>query len=201
MTLTLSFTIQDLVGFRIREARIMWGILERPSSTRSMEPTRTILAYPFRLKVLFPPSLYIPFSSIWAGSSVKVFGSTNRVKNPTTGFDPSWECFVDKISIGATQPFEFAENNWLLCEQEQLVDGPHVVTVNVTQDTAAGRTFWFDNINYTPSLSVPKDGAYILIDNFDPDLFYGDGWGPLGGFANLTTTTSAELRFNFTGAV
>jgi hypothetical protein len=106
---------------------------------------------------------------------------------------------VDKISIGSTPPFQYPENNWLLCEDLQLVDGPHVVTVNVTQATVAGRTFWFDDATYTPSPNLSKDQAYVLVDNTDPDIIYGDGWGPLGATANLTTQTGTEMKFNFTG--
>jgi hypothetical protein len=134
------------------------------------------------------------------GTSIQILGTNNRV-NTTNGFDPSWECFLDKISIGATPPFQYPENNWLLCEQLQLVDGPHVVTVNVTQATASGRTFWFDDATYTPSSNVSKDRAYILVDNVDSDIVYGDGWGPLGATANFTTRTGTEMRFNFTGVV
>lgn len=83
---------------------------------------------------------------------------------------------------------------WVLCEQPQLVDGPHIVTVKAT---AAGRTFWFDDITYTPSSNVSQNGVYILVDNFDPGIVYGSPWGALGGAANFTTGT--ELRFNFTG--
>jgi hypothetical protein len=142
----------------------------------------------------------ITFSSISAGTSIQIKGTSNRV-NTSTGFDPSWECFIDKISIGATQPFQYPENNWLLCEQQLLVDGQHLVTVNVSQATQAGRTFWFDDIVYTPSSNVPSDGAYTLVDNVDPAIAYGDGWLNLGNVANFTSQTGAGFVFNFTGVV
>jgi hypothetical protein len=140
------------------------------------------------------------FSSIFAGSSVRVIGATNRV-NTSTGFDPSWECFVDKISIGATPPYQYPETNWLLCEQKQLVDGQHVVTVNVNQATQAGRTFWVDDIIYTPSSNVTSDGGYTLVSNLDPAIAYGDGWLDLSNVANSTSQTGTEFVFNFTGVL
>jgi hypothetical protein len=137
------------------------------------------------------------FSSIFAGSSVRVLGPTNRVNTPT-GFDPSWECFVDEISIGATQP---QETNYMLCEQQQLVDGQHVVTVNVSQATQAGRTVWVDDIIYTPSSNVTSDGGYTLVDSIDPAIAYGDGWLDLFSFANFTSQIGTEFVFNFTGVL
>ena len=140
------------------------------------------------------------FLFISIGSSIQILGTTNRV-NTTSGFNPSWECSIDDISIGATQPFQYAENNWELCGQPQLVDGHHVVTVKVIQATATGRTFWFDDITYTPSSNVSTNGAYVLVQNDDPGVVYGTGWGPLGTTANFTTQTGAELSFNFTGMI
>ena len=130
------------------------------------------------------------------GRGVKVFGSNNRV-NTSAGWDPRWECFVDGISIGATEPFPFFENNWALCEKRSLDDGPHRLTVDVTSTT--GKEFWFDYVRYEPSASVSEDTAYIFVDNHDSAIVYGSGWGPLGTVANMTTRLGSELRFNFTG--
>lgn len=104
---------------------------------------------------------------------------------------------MDKISIGATTPFQFPENNWVFCEQDQLIDGPHVLTVNAT--VAKQQTFWFDQINYIPSASVPLDGKAILVDNHDAALQFGDGWVSLGGTANMTTKPNSILTFDFVG--
>jgi hypothetical protein len=117
--------------------------------------------------------------------------------NTTAGWDPSWECFVDNISIGATAPFQYDENNWLLCEQANLIDGSHEITVNVTSTT--GQPFWFDYVQYAPSASVSEQTAYVIVDHLDPAIQYGNGWAALGGTANMTSTQGSVLQFNFTG--
>ncbi|KAG6873170.1 hypothetical protein C0995_002019 [Termitomyces sp. Mi166 len=137
----------------------------------------------------------ISFSFV--GSSVTVWGTTSlkQVDNGTS-FDPSWECFVDQISIGATKPFQFPENNWVLCEEETITDGVHVITINVT---STGNTFWFDYITYTPSPSTSYETAVLLVQNTDSAMIYGAGWGALGGTANMTTKVGSEAIFSFVG--
>ena len=111
--------------------------------------------------------------------------------------DPTWECFVDNISIGASTPFPYAENNWGFCEQDTLVDGPHILTVNAT--VLKNQTFWIDNIQYVPSASVSLDQKDIVVDNLDPQLQYGQGWQALGGTANMTTVPGSIFLYNFIG--
>jgi len=148
---------------------------------------------------IFPPVILASFRVIHflAGSSITVFGtSLLKPASTTTGYDPTWECFVDGVSIGSTKPFTSPENNWRLCDQPTLKDGPHVLMVNVT---TSGQTFWLDYIWYTPSSSSSKDVANIVVNHFDPDIVYGSGWRSLGGSANMTTVFGSQLRFNFTG--
>lgn len=111
--------------------------------------------------------------------------------------DPTWDCFVDDISIGPTDPFPYAENNWVFCNHPNLVDGPHILTVNAT--VMKNQTFWFDNIQYSPSAGVPLDKAAIIVDSLDSQLQYGDGWGALGGSANMTTKAGSIFTFDFIG--
>jgi hypothetical protein len=147
-----------------------------------------------------PPNLHDCFHVIYAlaGTAVDVMGSNNRV-NTSNGWDPSWECFIDNVSIGATDPFPYFENNWLLCHKPDLNDGPHQLTVNVTSNT--GQMFWFDYIQYTPSATLSLGTAFIRFDHLDPAIVYGPGWGPLGDTANMTTALGTEAKFNFTGAL
>jgi hypothetical protein len=132
------------------------------------------------------------------GTLVKIYGTNNRV-NTTSGWDPRWECFIDNVSIGATDPFPYDENNWLLCGQTDLNDGLHTITVNVTSTT--GQPFWFDYVQYAPSSSVSEETAYIVVDHLDPGIEYGIGWVALGGTANMTSNHGSELWFNFTGDI
>lgn len=131
------------------------------------------------------------------GTSVKVFGS-NNLRNDSGVLDPSWDCFVDNISIGPSTPFQFPENNWVFCSQDKLVDGPHILTVNAT--VAKEQTFWFDNIQYNPSASVSLEDAAVFVDSLDSQLQYGAGWQALGSTANMTTQTNSIFTFDFTGA-
>jgi len=129
------------------------------------------------------------------GTSVSVIGS-NNLRNDSGVLDPTWECFVDHISIGKTAPFQFAENNWLFCERTILVDGPHILTVNAT--VSKNQTFWFDAIQYVPSASVPLALKAILVDSDDEALQYGNGWRVLST-ANTTEKTGSVLNFEFYG--
>lgn len=132
------------------------------------------------------------------GTQVQVIGS-NRPRNDSGVLDPAWECFIDNISIGATTPFQFSENNWVFCSQNTLKDGPHTLTLNAT--VRKSQTFWFDNIKYVPSASVPLDGQAILIDNLDPAVqsAFDSNWHSLGGTANQTQSKNSAFTFNFTG--
>ena len=118
--------------------------------------------------------------------------------NTANGVDPSWECFVDNVSIGATAYFQYPENNWLFCSKGQLNDGPHVIHVNAVSN---GHTFWFDYIRYTPSASVSTQNAIVSVDHLDPAVVYGSGWAPLGTTASFTSTLGADVTFQFTGAL
>lgn len=122
---------------------------------------------------------------------------TNNIRNDSGVLDPTWQCFVDDISIGATTPFAFPENNWVFCDQDSLIDGPHILTVNTT--ILKNQTFWFDNIQYLPSASVPLNEAVIMVDHLDSQIQYGAGWQALGSTANMTLVAGSTFNFNFTG--
>ncbi|KAF7376861.1 hypothetical protein MSAN_00103600 [Mycena sanguinolenta] len=56
------------------------------------------------------------------GTDIQVRGTIDISKNSTTNVtDPTWDCFVDDMTISKPNPtFQFAENNWVLCEQSAL---------------------------------------------------------------------------------
>ncbi|KAF8801613.1 hypothetical protein BYT27DRAFT_7197850 [Phlegmacium glaucopus] len=130
------------------------------------------------------------------GTQIRVVGS-NNIRNDSGVLDPTWQCFIDNISIGASTPFQYPENNWEFCEQNTLLDGPHILTVNAT--VLKSQTFWIDNIQYVPSASVSLDQAAIVVDSVDPQLQYGQGWQALGGNANMTTVAGSIFTFDFIG--
>lgn len=110
--------------------------------------------------------------------------------------DPTWECFIDDISIGRTDPFQFAENNWLFCSSGILADTSHLLTVNAK---SKGSTFWFDYLRFTPSANDSLGDALIYIDNTDPAIRYDSDWQPLGDIANMTSSTGSTVAFDFLG--
>ncbi|KAF9532761.1 hypothetical protein CPB83DRAFT_580455 [Crepidotus variabilis] len=132
----------------------------------------------------------------FTGTEVAILGTTS-VRNDSGVIDPQLQCFVDNISIGVQQPFAYTENNWCLCKIENLVDGHHTITANVT--VMKNQTFWFDRIEYKPSEEHNLAEQAISISNADPALRYGSGWSNLGGFTNITTKKGSSLQYEFYG--
>ncbi|KAF8802798.1 hypothetical protein BYT27DRAFT_7111408 [Phlegmacium glaucopus] len=134
-------------------------------------------------------------SLTFSGTQFKVVGSIN-IRNDSGVVDPTWQCFIDDISIDPIPPSPDPENNWIFCEQDALLDGPHIITVDVT--VLKNQTFWFDRIQYVPSPSVSLDKAAIVVDSSDPQLQYGQGW-QVWYYANITTVAGSTFTFNFIG--
>ncbi|KAF8811571.1 hypothetical protein BYT27DRAFT_6442198 [Phlegmacium glaucopus] len=130
-------------------------------------------------------NLSFPFS----GSSVVVLGTSITTKASGTQV-PTWECFVDNNSIGWSTASYFAENNWIFCQNNQLQDGPHVLSVRAKVSNQ--QTFWFDQIQYIPS-------SNLRIDSSDPAIQYSSGWQPLNGIVNFTQIAGSTLTYQFSG--
>ncbi|KAF9563380.1 hypothetical protein CPC08DRAFT_760934 [Agrocybe pediades] len=131
------------------------------------------------------------------GTQVTIYGTNNHLD--TSGvLDPAWECFIDGISIGSANLVVTVENNWVLCEQDDLHDGAHMLSVNATTKR---QTFWFDSIRYRPSPTMSLESATVLVDNSDVGLqnSYSADWMPLFDIANMTNSAYATFSFNFTG--
>ena len=114
----------------------------------------------------------------------------------------TWDCSVDNIStVGPRDPhftLPMALNNCLLCSQNNLVDGPHTLTINVT--VAQAQTFWFDDIRYVPSANDSLEHAAVEIDALDPQLQYGPGWKAYNENSMQTQTTNSIFTYSFIGA-
>jgi hypothetical protein len=106
--------------------------------------------------------------------------------------DPSWECYLDGTLLSAVPFFPEQNNNWLFCSQDTASDGPHIITVNAT--VLRNEPFWFDEIRYVPSATVPLDQESIFVDHADPQLQYGGGWQD-----GMTNTTGSIFTFDFIG--
>ncbi len=94
--------------------------------------------------------------------------------NTTEGAkSPNWTCFIDGVSYDSF-PFSSPINRWPLCEDDNLPDGEHNITLQI--QVPEGQVFWFDYMQYAPSENVPLDNANIYIDNTDPDITWGENW-------------------------
>jgi hypothetical protein len=111
--------------------------------------------------------------------------------------DPSWECFIDNVSIGSKPPISFPENNWVFCEADSLSDGQHTITLQATVRNQ--NTFWFDRILYSPSSSVNLDSSLIMVDASDSAVQYGSGWQDLRVIGKMTLQKGAKVTFDFSG--
>ena len=137
---------------------------------------------------------------MFSGSAVIVYG-TSITTNVSGTQDPTWECFIDHISIGwslssnATIQFEGSQNNWPLCTSgpAQFQDGPHSLTVKA--NVSNQQTFWFDQIQYAPSASVSLNNSFLRIDSKDSAIQYS-----AGGWLFVNSSTK-DSTFPITGSV
>ncbi|KAF9559036.1 hypothetical protein CPC08DRAFT_534453 [Agrocybe pediades] len=131
------------------------------------------------------------------GTSIAVFGSLD-VRHVNGIQDPQWECIVDNISLRSTDAvIGLEENNFQLCSQQTLNDGPHDLVVRATTQRDPKAFFAFDYLQYTPSPDADLSTKSIRIENDDPAIIY-DGFGSLG-FANLTQLNGANMKLDFIG--
>ena len=156
----------------------------------------------------FRVPLTLRLSSL-SGSAVIVYGTSNTTN--TSGIqDPTWECFIDNISIGSS-PSSLVklvdnQNNWVLCGAgpSEIQDGSHLLTVNAT---VSKQTFWLDQIQYAPSANVSLNQSLLRIDASDSAIQYSPGWRfedtPINYAGNmnfsLTQINGSNLIYEFSG--
>ena len=145
-------------------------------------------------------NIYRPYSfhhSNSSGTEMTVFGTINT-RNDSGLIDPSWSCIIDNQSIGVMNPFQFVENNWVLCSTKNLTNSPHTLTVNVN---SKGQSFFFDYLQYDPSNQDDAlAGALVQVPRDDPAIKYdADRWEPLGDIATLTRVRGSSMTFDFIG--
>lgn len=104
-------------------------------------------------------------------------------------------CFVDGQSISAFDG-DPMDNRQIHCEKAGMVEGPHVVTLNATNNNA----YWFDFIEVIPSMTAPVGSAEaVFINSTDPSMQFGVGWRKYSpGY--ITTQTNSTFEFSFYGA-
>ncbi|KAF7334816.1 Peroxidase [Mycena sanguinolenta] len=133
------------------------------------------------------------------GTDLHVFGTINVSINSTTNTtDPTWQCFVDDIKIGNTNPtFQYPENNQLLCWQPELVESSeHVLTIHVQ---TKGQPFYFDYLLYTTLPDASFDTAVLLYPYTDPSVSFGPGWEIIGSAEKGTNDYGSQVSLSFHG--
>ncbi|KAF7368604.1 hypothetical protein MVEN_00184300 [Mycena venus] len=127
------------------------------------------------------------------GTSILVQGTIDMSTDANNVTDPSWDCLVDGIKI-PSKTFQFQENNWPLCQQDNIASGSHVLTIQVKSQ---GQAFYFDSLVYTPTLDAVFPSVVLIYTDGDTALNYSSGWKEDG--AQLTQTQNAQVTLNFHG--
>ena len=133
--------------------------------------------------------------SSFSGSAVLVYG-TSITTNASGTQDPTWECFIDNTSIGWSTAPSSSENNWIMCSNIQLQNGPHVLTVKA--NVSNQQTFWFDQIQCNSA----SNETLLRIDSRNSEIQYSSGWQSLVQLISTSYTqiTGAALTYQFTGS-
>jgi hypothetical protein len=145
------------------------------------------LSYAFNGISLFSLKFADP-EGAYTGSYVAIFGS-----NTMTMTSPH-HCFVDSVPISAFDGGPM-DNRQIHCEKSGMVEGPHVVTLNATNNNP----YWFDFIEIIPSMTAPVGSAEaVFINSTDPLMQFGVGWMkyPPG---YITTQPNSTFEFSFYG--
>ncbi|KAF9522929.1 hypothetical protein CPB83DRAFT_863775 [Crepidotus variabilis] len=125
----------------------------------------------------------------FSGTSIIVNGYNDVSKSS------DWKCTVDGVPIDGKSKMPF-ENGLTFCQQPNLPDGPHNLTVEVTSKDSL--RFWFDHIQYTPSPNAILEDRAIIYENDDQDLKYSSGWYSANG-TTKTNQTGATVELEFHG--
>ncbi|KAF9524775.1 hypothetical protein CPB83DRAFT_909672 [Crepidotus variabilis] len=132
------------------------------------------------------------FSFSFSGTSVEIFGPNDK--------DNYWECLIDNKQFASRDDYPSKEPGYNLltfCKAPALQDGPHTLVVNVV--AVKDKTFWFDRIQYTPSVNEPSASENAYVENFDPRLKFGNGRAPAKGNGDVTNARGSNFEFKFTG--
>ena len=87
-------------------------------------------------------------------------------------------------------------NRQIHCENAGMAEGPHVVTLNTTNNNP----YWFDFIEIIPSMTAPVGSAEaVFINSTDPLMQFGVGWTKYS-LGYITTQPNSTFEFSFYGA-
>ncbi|KAJ7927621.1 hypothetical protein B0H13DRAFT_2312255 [Mycena leptocephala] len=135
-------------------------------------------------------TLSFPFT----GTSITVRGSVIVSTDTNNVTDPTWTCSIDGIEIPSST-FQYAENNWPLCRQNQMASGAHTLTIQVK---SKGQPFYIDGLSYTPPPEAVFPSAVLVYSDSDPALSYSAGWTEADGMSTQTAGSYVTLSFHGT---
>ncbi|KAF8912160.1 hypothetical protein CPB84DRAFT_1761429 [Gymnopilus junonius] len=136
------------------------------------------------------------FSYNFQGTKVTITGTVQfPAPSGSNSSNPSWVCTVDGNTI-PSHIYNIVENRLDLCDTDSLSDGTHNITVQAT--SANQQTFWFDYIQYIPSVTVNLANSDLSIPAADSQINYGPGWEAHSP-GQITSQTGSTASFNFTG--
>ena len=137
----------------------------------------------------------------YPGSSISVLGTTGNLGDPSKGWKPPYECFVDNTDISWTVGARNS-NNQVLC-YAKLNDAKHQLTINVTSATSLAQPFWFDGFRYAPSdlPTVSEPTAQVIIENNDTAIVYNDEWNRSRPDVYMSLVNGSHCSLNFTGSI
>ncbi|KAJ7322978.1 hypothetical protein DFH08DRAFT_1030143, partial [Mycena albidolilacea] len=128
------------------------------------------------------------------GTSILVQGTIDMSTDTNNVTNPNWDCFVDGIKI-PSKTFQFPENNWPLCQQDNFTSGSHILTIQVNSQ---GQVFYFDSLVYTPTLDAMYPSAVLIYVDGDLALNYSLGWMEAAG-EQVTQIRNAHRPITFSG--
>jgi hypothetical protein len=128
----------------------------------------------------------------YAGTSITVRGSVIVSTDTNNVTDPTWTCSIDGIEIPSST-FQYAENNWPLCRQNQMASGAHTLTIQVK---SKGQPFYIDGLSYTPPPEAVFPSAVLVYSDSDPALSYSAGWTEADGMSTQTAGSYVTLSFH-----
>ncbi|KAF8656753.1 hypothetical protein AX16_002432 [Volvariella volvacea WC 439] len=136
-------------------------------------------------------SLTYPF----IGTSIEVYGTVN-VSTTVNTTDPDWECYVDGEKRERTNYTEIPQNNYLLCDIDDLSPGEHRLLLNVT---SSGRPFWLDSLRYTPARDNAVESPTVQVSNTVFAMDFDKSW-VRRGLSKYTQTKGGAYQYAFIGS-
>ncbi|KIJ55649.1 hypothetical protein M422DRAFT_63664 [Sphaerobolus stellatus SS14] len=110
---------------------------------------------------------------------------------------PTYNGLLQATTGASSFSFPFSGSS-ISVDSDTLEDGEHNFLLQVA---SSQQTFYFDRIEYQPSLNVSVSQATLKVDHTDPVIsFVGSGWINWGNYLNLTGVNNSQVTFPFVGS-